>query len=321
MADIPLFWRKRTVLSYVLRPLSWVFRLVVAYRRWQTVAVAARVPVVVVGNITVGGNGKTPVVIALVKALQARGLAVAVVSRGTGGAVRAAALVSASCLASEVGDEPLLIAREANVPVAVGRERSQAVALLLREYPNLDVIVSDDGLQHYRMARRVELAVIAPDLMLGNGFCLPAGALREPPSRLDTVDAVLYTGAVAAPVATTSPSFVLTMQNDGFVNIAGEAVATPIECVVLTAIARPERFLHRLAGLGVQPLAVRTLPDHAPLSEQEAAFANGKPIVMTAKDAVKTANWSPAARARVVVLNYAAILPEELMTLIMRRLK
>ena len=143
------------------------------------------VPVVVVGNLYVGGTGKTPLAIELVRALQRRGWRPGVVSRGYGGTARSARLVDAEATATEVGDEPLLIARATQAPVAVGSRRVAAARQLLRAHSDCDVIVADDGLQHLRLARDVEIALV-DERGLGNGWLLPAGPLREPASRLDT---------------------------------------------------------------------------------------------------------------------------------------
>ena len=182
-------WTKRGLLAWALSPLSLVFLCAARNRRNKTKPHRLPVPVVVVGNIYVGGTGKTPVTIALVKELLKRGYHPGVVSRGFGRKEDAPLMVLRDSPAANVGDEPLLIARQTEVPVAVARDRVAAALLLLDKHPECDLIISDDGLQHYSLARDVELAVVGAR-GLGNGWVLPAGPLREPPSRLDEVDAI-----------------------------------------------------------------------------------------------------------------------------------
>ena len=194
------FWRRRKAANVLLLPLSWVFLLVVTARRlcyrvgfWFASVLFSRragrressvPPVVVVGNLTVGGGGKTPLVIALVAALRARGYTPGVVSRGYGGRGRAARAVGADSDWRDVGDEAVMIARETGAPMWVGARRRAAVRRLAAAAPACDVIISDDGLQHYAMARAVDVVVVKESYGFGNGWMLPAGPLREPISRL-----------------------------------------------------------------------------------------------------------------------------------------
>jgi len=175
--------------------LAWLRKT--AYRTGLLPVVNATVPVVVVGNLSVGGTGKTPVVIWLAKTLVARGFTPGVVSRGYGGAGQLSAVTAAS-LPRLVGDEPVLIARRTECPVWVGRDRTAALARLVDASPQVDVVISDDGLQHYRMARDVEIVVVDAQQRFGNRLLLPAGPLREPVSRLDSVDATVINGGEAA---------------------------------------------------------------------------------------------------------------------------
>ena len=171
-------WTKRGLLAWALSPLSLIFLCVARNRRLKTQPHKLPVPVVVVGNIYVGGTGKTPVTIALVKELIKRGHHPGVVSRGFGRKHDKPLMVLPDSPAQSVGDEPLLIARQTRVPVAVARDRVAAALLLLDKHPECDIIISDDGLQHYALARDVELAVVGAR-GLGNGWVLPAGPLRE----------------------------------------------------------------------------------------------------------------------------------------------
>jgi tetraacyldisaccharide 4'-kinase len=195
-------WRRFTVVSLLLLPLSVLFAGLAwlrktAYRTGLLPVVNATVPVVVVGNLSVGGTGKTPVVIWLAKTLVAHGFTPGVVSRGYGGAGQLSAVTAAS-LPQLVGDEPVLIARRTECPVWVGRDRTAALARLVDASPQVDVVISDDGLQHYRMARDVEIVVVDAQQRFGNRLLLPAGPLREPVSRLDSVDATVINGGEAA---------------------------------------------------------------------------------------------------------------------------
>lgn len=318
MSDIPQFWRQKRVLSVLLLPLSLLFWGVTSVRRllyrlgWFKVY-HAPVPLIVVGNITVGGNGKTPVVIALTRALQARGYVVAVVSRGYGAAIDGVREVGAGALASVVGDEPLLIKRQTGAVVFVGKHRAQVVQALLAQYPQTQVIVSDDGLQHYALGRSLEWVVMARDLGLANGYLLPAGALREGRGRLATVDKVLLHGNGAFDLAGAQGleqdnSTVRRLSDDKLMAVAELADKTPLSA--LTAIARPERFFQTAQGLGLTLEAQKALPDHADIDAVVAAdFAEDGYLLITEKDAVKADSWSSGLRARTFVLGHALQLP------------
>ena len=192
-------WYRGAWWLWLLRPLEFLFRSLAALRRLAYRAGLLRsyrapLPVVVVGNITVGGTGKTPVVIALVEQLQAAGLRPGVVSRGYGaGQGSFPHRVGAGSRADECGDEPLLIHRRTGCPCVVDPDRPRALRALLESGP-LDLVVCDDGLQHYALQRDLEIAVLDANSLVGNGFCLPAGPLREPVRRLQSVDFTLYRG-------------------------------------------------------------------------------------------------------------------------------
>lgn len=328
MSDIPSLWRKRTLLSTLLLPASWLFlTLAKARRARQAGRNALPVPVIVVGNISVGGNGKTPVVVALAKALQAQGEQVGIVSRGYGRrATRKMLFVEKDSNPNLVGDEPLLIAQKTGLPVVVGRERFQAAQLLLHKYPNLSYIISDDGMQHYHLPRQIELAVIAADFMLGNGRLIPAGPLREPPTRLNEVDAILYTGTPKKRLAVPVPQFVLNMESAGFYaletperTLAIQELPSDKAYFAFTAIARPERFFKRLQAMGMTLQAEKAFPDHAQVTAEEMAFAQTGYLLMTEKDSVKTHFWPRELRARCFVLRYDTTLPQELLQLLLAK--
>ena len=334
MRDIPAFWRKRGWLAWLLLPFSVLFALLSSVRRrmLRAQAQALPVPVVVVGNLSVGGNGKTPVVLALVDALQARGWRVGVISGGYGGQVYrtdAVCEVSAQSTAEAVGDEPLLIARQTGVPVVVGRDRVAAADFLLARYAQVNVLISDDGLQHYRLPRAVEWVVVAADFGLGNGFVLPAGPLREGRRRLKAAQALLITatGSAADTVHCRKvPRYRLPVMSEGARLLAGGewldwAALVGQPCYLLTAIARGERVYAALADM-LNIVDARYLPDHARIAAQEAQFAGSQGwIVVTAKDAVKLDDWPPALRARVLVVDYRLQLPALLLDVLEEQLQ
>jgi tetraacyldisaccharide 4'-kinase len=239
--------------------------------------VAQPVPVIVVGNITVGGTGKTPVVIWLVEQLQALGLTVGVISRGYGGKA-GVATVTADSDPQRVGDEPVLIAQRTHVPLVVGRQRNLAIQRLLAD-TTCDVIISDDGLQHYAMARALEIVVVDGQRQFGNGYCLPAGALREPLSRLASVDFVLTNGQNLQVQGDTliNLSSGNTLKLSGF---AGQTVH------VVTGIGNPQRFINSLQAAGLTVIA-HIYPDHYAFNGTELQLKPDLPILMTEKDAVK----------------------------------
>lgn len=199
---IARIWSGESPVWRLLLPLSWLYGLVsglirLSYRLGLKKAWRAPVPVAVVGNLTAGGNGKTPVVIWLVEQLQQRGIRVGVVSRGYGGkAASYPLLLSNDTSTAEAGDEPVLIFQRTGAPVAVSPERREAVQALLHAH-DLQLIITDDGLQHYKLARDKEIVVIDGERRFGNGWWLPAGPMRERASRLRSVDAIIVNGGVA----------------------------------------------------------------------------------------------------------------------------
>jgi len=289
-------WARTSVLTVLLLPLSalffavsWLRRL--AYRRGWLAAVAVGVPVVIVGNITAGGSGKTPLVIWLVNWLREQGYRPGVVSRGYGGAARGCVDVRPDSPPAQVGDEPLLIQVKTHAPVVVGRDRVAAARTLLARHPGVDVIVSDDGLQPYRLRRDIELAVIDAATGLGNGWPLPAGPLREPRSRLSSVDAVIQ---VVRGAAQPEPTGAATWRAD---YTAGPAwrLRAPLEkqalrdlpsrdWLAVTGIGRPQGFFDMLQAEGIR-FSPRAFADHHAFQSQE--LPADAAVLMTEKDAVK----------------------------------
>jgi len=243
------------------------------------------VPVVVVGNITVGGSGKTPIVIALANHFRQQGKQVGVVSRGYRGSHQQGSLsVDQNTEAQLSGDEPLLIAIQSQVPVMVNADRAQAVKDLIIEH-SVDLVISDDGLQHYAMGRQVEIAVVDGERRFGNGFFLPAGPLRESPSRLKTMDFVINNGAqhtgeitsILKPIkfanVATSEEQMLDFFNDQ-------------TCHAVAGIGHPQRFFDTLTQLGIK-VEAHAFADHHAFTQTDLAFDDDYPILMTAKDCVK----------------------------------
>jgi tetraacyldisaccharide 4'-kinase len=280
----------RGFVNYLLLPISGVFYLLSkirqAFYRIRIFRINQfDVPIVVVGNITVGGSGKTPIVIKLVDYLQQQGKKVGVVSRGYGGShTGKSLLVNPNTLATVSGDEPLLIATQTGAAVMVNKDRSQAVRDLINQQQP-DVIISDDGLQHYAMGRAVEIAVVDGNRRFGNGFFLPAGPLRESQNRLKSVDFVInngsaYAGEVSAQLKPTTLIHIL----------SGEEYPLDFfkhqHCHGVAGIGHPDRFFNTLAQLGIQ-VEKHDFPDHYQYQSNDLEFAEDYQIIMTAKDWVK----------------------------------
>lgn len=302
----PVFWARRGLPARLLWPLSRVFACLAArrrqaYLRGEKVVQTLPVPVIVVGNISVGGSGKTPIVAWLVEALRGAGWEPGIISRGFGGTVAAqggCALVREDDDPARVGDEPLLLRRMCACPVAVCAQRAEAGRALLAAHPECTVLVADDGLQHYALGRTVEICVVDGS-GLGNGWQLPAGPLREPLSRLESVDLVLVHGGwplhwsrpSAPPVHDFHLAGEMLYRLDGqetrpLSAFAGQRVHA------VAGIGQPERFFAslRAAGLEVVP---HPFPDHHAFRAEELRFTPPAPIVMTAKDAVKCHAFAP----------------------------
>lgn len=293
-------WLHRGVVAALLLPFAVVYRLLAFLHRlpfrlglrrpWR-----APVPVVIVGNVVAGGAGKTPVVIALARHLRERGIACGVVSRGHGRDGAGALEVTATTAPERSGDEPLLIARAAALPVAVAARRQEAIELLLRRHPGLQLVLGDDGLQHHALARDLEI-VVFDDRGIGNGWPLPAGPLREPWPR--HADLVLRTEGARgiegftvrrqlAPVAVASDGRTVDLQS-----------LRDARCVAVAGIAQPQVFFDMLRARGVALAATAALPDHdrfesLPPALQEA----GATVLCTEKDAAKLWKLRPDALA------------------------
>lgn len=298
LADhITRHWYDGSRRPWLLRPLTWLYRGIVAarvgmYRRGWLHRERLPVPVLVVGNISLGGTGKTPLVIALVDWLRAEGWKPGVVSRGYGGSQHEPMLLPDDPDPARYGDEPCLIRMRTRVPVAVGRDRPSAARLLMEA--GCDLIVTDDGLQHYRLQRDIEICVLDGERRLGNGLMLPCGPLREPPSRLRRVDYRVCNGGVphegevgmclsgGRAHAVDNPQHVQTL--DAF---AGQRVHG------VAGIGHPQRFFDSLRAQGLDVIE-HAYPDHHAFARTDIDFVDNLPVLMTEKDAVKCSAFAPA---------------------------
>lgn len=354
------FWRQRSLLNYLLIPLSLVFASVARLRRyayergwrerWQ-----APVPVIIVGNLTVGGSGKTPVTIALVNALVRRGYRPGVITRGYGGDRLTQPLVLDSdqpvnSSSPFAGDEPQLICGETGVLVSVYPQRRLAIQALLARDDSIDVIVADDGLQHYALARTLEIVVVDAMFGFGNGLRLPAGPLREAVSRLRSVDFILsrerdtdatvgldtHEYDVRQDIAEDLPVMLYQQSLSDCVPVintpAGSAVPEGNNVLLLddlvgstvhvvSGIANPERFFQAVERLGITVIP-HAFPDHHRFAETDFEFmsADQWPVVMTTKDAVKVRSLKLQQQDRLWALPLETTLPPSLIDRIVARL-
>ncbi|HYR05201.1 MAG TPA: tetraacyldisaccharide 4'-kinase [Gallionella sp.] len=316
-------WSHVTPLHLILFPLSLLFRALVALRRTLyrgciLTSYKLSVPVIVIGNISVGGTGKTPLTLALAQQLVDRGRHPLIVSRGYGGAAQRPQQVDADSDAQQVGDEPLLMARRKLCPVWIGKDRAAAAQSALRAHPQCDVVLCDDGLQHYRLRRDAEIAVIDGVRGFGNGLMLPAGPLREPVARLQNVDAVVANGGKAS-----TSQYAMRLSGGIFYNLLepGKMAAAEhfrlLNNHAVAGIGHPQRFFSHLQSLGI-PFTPHAFPDHHPYSKADLAFADCDAILLTEKDAVKCAAF---ADPRYWVLRVDAQIDSALVDHILRKIE
>jgi len=331
---------QRGALALALWPLSIVFRALVAlrrslYRLGLLKSTRLPVPVIIVGNIFVGGTGKTPLVIWLVEALRNTGYTPGVISRGYGANQRLPQTVNAHSLPQQVGDEPLLIAQRTQCPIMVGRDRSATGQALLDQYPNVDIIISDDGLQHYALARDVEI-VLFDERGSGNGWMLPAGPLREPASRRRDFT-VTNISQSSTPPNLLSIGNIIEMRLDGdhaecladrsqqlllsaLPALAQQELNRPARIIAAAGIGNPGRFfaMLRQAGLKFQEMP---LPDHFDFASNPFGNKEADYILITEKDAVKCARLeSPENLRRLWVVPVSARIDAALTEQIMEKL-
>ena len=284
-------WYSKNLLSTGLLPLSWLFRAIVTVRRFYYRVYHYRrtlpsVFILVVGNLTVGGTGKTPFLIWLARQCRGHGLKVGIITRGykkhQAGKILEALPHS---LSKEVGDEALLLVQKTACPVIVAANRMQAVGLLLSKY-RPDVILSDDGLQHYKLPRNVEIAIVDGARQFGNGRCLPAGPLREPVSRIQECDLVVSNGR------NDNYKYSFDTVPESAVSLGPDTVRRPLQdfkdCTVhaVAGLGNPARFFRMLESAGIRIIR-HVFPDHHAYVEADLEFGDNKPILMTEKDAVK----------------------------------
>ncbi len=289
-ASLQRHWNRIDALTLLLLPLSFCYGLIISIRSllYRLGVFRVRhwnVPVLVVGNLSVGGSGKTPLVIALARGLRAKGWRPGVVSRGYGGISKGPTVVTAATDPFWVGDEPVLIAREAEVPVVVSRKRVKAVDRLLQE-TQVNLVIADDGLQHLALGRTVEIAVIDGVTGHGNRLLLPAGPLREPLRRLKRVDIRVRRGGQPK-----EGEYAMSVKASVAQNlVSGEEVElaefSGAPLVAVAGIHQPERFFLTLRNLGLQ-IQEKAFSDHHAFQPGDIPQALDRPVLMTSKDAVK----------------------------------
>lgn len=284
------YWYEGSPWLWLLWPVSLIFCLLVQvrrglYRLGLLKCTSLPVPVIIVGNITVGGSGKTPLVLWIAELLRRQGYRPGLISRGYGGeADQWPQWVDDHSDARLVGDEAMLLVRRSGCPMAVGPDRVAAAELLL-EQAEVDVILSDDGMQHYRLGRDIEIAVLDGERRLGNGYCLPAGPLRESKARLRSVDFVVCNGnGREGEWSMKLAPGELTPLQPGKGKALSAFSASPVHAVA--GIGNPERFFTTLRSAGLE-IQAHAFPDHHPYNDGELDFDGATPVLMTEKDAVK----------------------------------
>ena len=332
-------WQRTSLWQILLRPVSWLYRFLTAIRR-----VAFRigllkshtvgVPVIIIGNVTVGGSGKTPLVLALAEALTKRGMHCGIVTRGyQRGAAAPTANVThvlpGKALSPLAGDEATLLARRSGVPVYAGARRADTARTLLLNHPEVDVIIGDDGLQHYALRRDIEICVVDGARGLGNGELLPAGPLREPAARLNAVNAVVFNGkgGHATRNIAAIPTFEMTLANEFFINLKTDQCIDARTALAAFRVKRlhalagtghPQRFFAHLSGLGFTPAVTQPFPDHHSYRETDMPGPDADIILMTEKDAVKCGSF---ADERMWFMRIDAILPTALVDFVVNKLE
>jgi tetraacyldisaccharide 4'-kinase len=292
-------WYRRGAMAWLLWPVGLAFGFLafarrILYRVRLLRSAHPGIPVIVVGNLTAGGSGKTPLVLWIAEFLKGKGWSPAIVSRGYGGAAGSPRAATVASEAGEVGDEPIVLARRSGCPVWVGPDRIKVIEALRLQHPDVDVVILDDGLQHYRLRRDLEIAVV-DSRGLGNGFLLPAGPLREPARRLKSVDAVVCHENASL------PGFRMLLEGAVFHRMTDardrRAAAAFREHKVhaVAGIGNPNRFFLHLTRLGVRVMP-HPFPDHHRFVPEELEFGDQAEVLMTEKDAVKLrryarANW------------------------------
>ncbi|MDP3744642.1 MAG: tetraacyldisaccharide 4'-kinase [Methylotenera sp.] len=320
-------WLKFTFWHIFLMPLSWVFGMITTVRKrlykngWLK-SVRLSVPVVIIGNINVGGTGKTPLVIWLAEQLQLAGYKPGIISRGYGGNAKQVTEVMTFSNPFEVGDEPVLIATRTSCPVFVSANRIEAGRALLATYPTCNIIISDDGLQHYRLQRDVEIVVYDSAKGFGNGALLPAGPLRESKNRLKTVDAVVSNGSVVNNELLAVKPIEMQLESTAFYNALDKCITSDAQVflhqkvLAIAGIGNPDRFFKQLRLLGLD-FQSRAYSDHYAFKAEDFSGTEADIVVMTEKDAVKCRSF---ARPNFWVLPVNAVIKNDLLVIILNKL-
>ena len=320
-------WAAFTFWHIILIPLSWLFGIIVFLRKYLyqhgwLKSYRLNVPVIVVGNINVGGTGKTPLVIWLAEQMKLAGYKPGIISRGYGGSAQQVIEVLPDSNPIEAGDEAVLIAARTNCPVFVSADRVSAGQDLLKTYPECNIIISDDGLQHYRMQRDVEIVVYDSVKGFGNGALLPAGPLRESKARLEAVDAVVSNGADSReslkcfnPVVMQLVATDFYMLDDVQKKSSARAFAQQ-KVFAVAGIGNPQRFFDQLSDLGLQ-FQSRAYADHYIFQAKDFEHINADVVLMTEKDAVKCRAF---AEPNFWVLPVSAVVNDGLMPVVLNKL-
>ncbi|MDG6773159.1 tetraacyldisaccharide 4'-kinase [Thiomicrorhabdus sp. ZW0627] len=298
----PSFWSRTNWKTTLLKPLGSLVcweakRRLERFRQFPPPKPTGAV-VIVVGNVVVGGSGKTPFIIWLVRQLRQQGLNVGIVSRGYGGKSKHwPQEAHPASDPKQLGDEPVLLAKQLQCPVAVAPQRCQAVALMMQRH-DIDVIVSDDGLQHYELPRDIEVVMVDAQRQFGNGLCLPAGPLREPKERLQQVDFIVYNGNMPKSIEFPQKSFAMQLQPVCFRQLTNPKNTLPANAFAgqsvnaIAGIGNPQRFFDTLNELQIE-VEGRAFADHyAYKSADFTEYGDEKPLLMTEKDAVKCSEFA-----------------------------
>ncbi len=322
MFDLTRHWYRNDFVAFTMWPLSWLYCGLARWRRRRLqrlgILLSRHVPVIVVGNITVGGTGKTPMVIWLARLLVEAGYRPGIISRGYKGEGRDGPMkVTTDSDVHQVGDEAVLLARQTSVPVYVDSDRVAAANRLLADY-DVNVLIADDGLQHYRLPRDMEIAMIDGERRFGNGLCLPAGPLREKPARLEEVDLRIVTGPTAD-----ESEISMTLRPGRLVNLRSPGRTKALDVFrgrrvhAVAGIGNPERFFAELEAAGLE-VERHPFPDHHRFRAEDLHFPDQNPVIMTEKDAVKCGVF---AEPTLWFLPIQAELPAKVGDQILQRLK
>lgn len=328
MPSTPEHWNRVGPAALALLPLSMLYAAVTAARRamyragWLHQA-RLPVPVIVVGNVTAGGTGKTPLVLWLAAGLARRGFRPGIVTRGYGAADAGPAVVPPEGETRTHGDEPVLLARRSACPVWRGYDRVAAARALLAANPDCNVVIGDDGLQHYRLARDVEIVLIDGAAGFGNGLPMPSGPLREPVRRLARTDLLVVKGPQRSGLALPRPAASMRLAPGRFRNLRDPALSVDAAALhdrrlhAVAGIGRPQQFFDTLSALGLR-FREHPFPDHHAYTAADFAFAGADTVVMTEKDAVKSVGF---ATTDFWALPVDAVLPEGFLERVLERLR